>query len=157
MANTIKKYPITKYYFEVTVIALNGNSQTMSFQEVSGLEGTRDKAEYREGDNPSLIKKQIPAMQTFGELTLKRGTFEGHNEFFTWWNGTEVDPMPDRRTLIISLLNPNGLPIITWNVKNAFPTKFTSTDLNAQNNEVAIETLVLVHEGITVTNNEVLA
>ena len=113
------------------------------------MEGTREKHEYWEGDNPSLIKKQIPAMKTFGELTLKRGTFQGHNEFFEWWEG---DPMPDRRDLIIRLLNPLGQTVVTWFVSKVFPTKFTSTELNAENNEIAVETLVLVHEGITVTN-----
>lgn len=149
MANTVNKYPLTKFFFEVTVTSRGGQSQTISFQEVTGLEGTREKHEYREGDNPSLVKKQIPAMKTFGELTLKRGTFQGHNEFFDWWEG---DPMPDRRDLTINLLNANQDPVITWNVSKAFPTKFTSTELNAENNEIAIETLVLVHEGIRVTN-----
>ncbi|HPH17887.1 MAG TPA: phage tail protein, partial [Haliscomenobacter sp.] len=65
------------------------------------------------------------------------------------WNGTDQGLNPERRDVVINLLNPKGQPVMSWSVVNAFPTKLTSTDLNAQNNEVAIETLVLAHEGIT--------
>lgn len=145
MANHIKDYPLTKYFFSV-----DWGSGEMSFQEVTGLEMTREKAEYRGGLEPYLVKKQIPGMKTFGELTLKRGTFAGDNDFFEWWNGTVEDPMPPRKHVTIMLKNPANKPVMVWEVFNAFPTKVTSTDLNATNNEVAIETLVLAHEGIEI-------
>jgi phage tail-like protein len=37
-------------------------------------------------------------------------------------------------------------------VKNAWPTKVTSTDLKADGNDVAIEQLDLAHEGFTIQN-----
>jgi len=145
MANQISPYPLTKFYFGVDI----GTVNQMSFQEVTGLEMTRDKAEYRGGLDISFVKRQIPGMKTFGELTLKRGTMANDITFFNWWNGTEHGLNPERRDVVINLLNPKGQPVMSWSVVNAFPTKLTSTDLNAQNNEVAIETLVLAHEGIT--------
>lgn len=141
------EYPLTKFYFQVE---WKGNYA--GFQEVTGLEMTRDTADYRDGLDPSFIKKKVPGMKTFGELTLKRGTFKGDNDFFDWWNGAtneEGDGMPERRNLIITMFNAAKKPVLVWNVDKAFPSKLTATDLNASNNEIAIETLVLVHEGIT--------
>jgi len=88
-------------------------------------------------------------MKTFGALTLKRGTFSGDNDFFSWWEG---DPMPEKRNVTILLLNALGDPVVVWKVRNAFPTKVTSTDLNATNNEVAVESIELAHEGIRIEN-----
>lgn len=145
MATHINDYPLTKFHFSV-----NWGPGEMSFQEVTGLEMSREKAEYR-GGLDWFVKKQIPGMETFGELTLKRGTFAGDNDFFDWWNGTIDNPMPQPRDVTIILKDPAGNPVMIWKVKRAFPTKVTSTDLNATNNEVAVETLVLAHEGISIS------
>lgn len=139
----INSYPLTKFHFQVEWSGNNG-----SFQEVTGLEMTREKAEYRGGMDPNYVKQQIPGMKTFGALTLKRGTFTGDNDFFTWWNGSP----PERRDLVIKLMNAEQKPVVTWVVFRAFPTKVTSTDLNATNNEVAVESIELAHEGITITH-----
>lgn len=139
----INNYPLTKFHFRV-----EWGGSNISFQEVTGLEMTREKAEYRGGTDTSFVKQQIPGMKTFGALTLKRGTFTGDNDFFNWWNGTP----PERRDLIIKLLNAEHKEVVTWVVLRAFPTKVTSTDLNATNNEVAIESIELAHEGISITH-----
>ncbi|MGO4710328.1 phage tail protein, partial [Chryseobacterium sp. 2TAF14] len=59
----------------------------------------------------------------------------------------------ERRSITISLLDENGEPAVTWKVKNAFPLKVNATDLKAEGNEVAIETLEIAHEGLTIENN----
>ncbi|WP_378106725.1 phage tail protein [Chryseobacterium sp. sg2396] len=53
----------------------------------------------------------------------------------------------------MSLLDENGNPAVVWKVKNAFPVKLQSTDLKAEGNEVAVETLEIAHEGLTIENN----
>ena len=74
----------------------------------------------------------------------------GDNEFYDWWNTVQLNTI-ERRDITIKLLNENHDPVVTWQVKNAWPTKVESTDLKADGNEVAIETLVLKHEGLTIT------
>lgn len=140
-------YPLTKFYFKVEW----GSGQFGGFQEVTGLEMSREKAEYRHGLDKKFVKRQIPGMKTYGELTLKRGTFAGDNDFFDWWNGKsnpEQDGTPERRDITITLYNPAQKPVFVWNVEAAWPTKVTATDLQAENNEIAVESLVLCHEGI---------
>ena len=55
-----------------------------------------------------------------------------------------------RKTVTISLLDEKGAPVMTWTLGNAWPTKITSTDLKSDGNEVAIESIEIVHEGLTI-------
>lgn len=136
-------YPLPKFHFQVEW----GGTQ-IGFTEVSGLEVTTEKIEYRHGASPEYNKTNMPGMQTYGDITLKRGVFQNDNEFFDWWNTVKLNTI-ERRDITISLLNENHEPIYVWKVKSAWPTKVTSTDLNSTDNNVAIETLVLAHEGLT--------
>ena len=56
-----------------------------------------------------------------------------------------------RRTVTIKLLNEEHKAIIVWTLSRAWPSKIQSTDLKADGNEVAIETLTFVHEGLVMT------
>ena len=60
---------------------------------------------------------------------------------------------PERRDITISLLNDEHAPVVVWKVKNAWATKIQSTDLKADGNEVAIESMELVHEGLEIQND----
>jgi phage tail-like protein len=90
-------------------------------------------------------------MLKYSNITLKRGTMAADSDFFKWIN--ELDPYTHeskRREITISLLNEGHTPIMTWTAKNAFPVKYQASDLKADGNEVAIETLEIAHEGLTV-------
>lgn len=141
------EYPLPKFHF---VVQWGGTR--IGFTEVTGLEVTTDKIEYRDGASKEYHKVRMPGMQTFGDLTLKRGIFAADNEFYAWWNTVALNTI-ERRDITISLLNESHDPVVVWKVKNAWPTKVTSTDLNASGNESAIETLVLAHEGLTMENS----
>jgi phage tail-like protein len=140
------EYPLSKFHFEV-----QWGGTRIGFTEVTGLEVTTDKIEYRDGASKEYHKIRMPGMQTFGDLTLKRGIFAADNEFYDWWNTVALNTI-ERRDITISLLNESHEPVVIWKVKNAWPSKVTSTDLNASGNETAIETLVLAHEGLTMEN-----
>ncbi len=140
------EYPLPKFHFEV-----QWGGTRIGFTEVTGLEVTTEKIEYRDGASKEYHKVKMPGMQTFGDLTLKRGIFASDNEFYDWWNSVSLNTI-ERRDITISLLNEGHEPVVIWKVKNAWPTKVTSTDLNASGNETAVETLVLAHEGLTMEN-----
>ena len=140
------EYPLPKFHFEV-----QWGGTRIGFTEVSGLEVSTEKIEYRDGASKEYHKIRMPGMQTFGDLTLKRGIFAADNEFYDWWNTVALNKI-ERRDITISLLNESHEPVVIWKVKNAWPSKVTSTDLNASGNETAIETLVLAHEGLTMEN-----
>ena len=140
-------YPLVKFHFQV-----EWGGTSIGFTEVSGLDVETEVVEYRHGASPEYSKIKMPGMQKFSNITLKRGTFESDNEFFVWWNSVKLNTI-ERRDITISLLNEEHEPVVTWKIKNAWPTKIQPTDLKADGNEVAIETMEIVHEGLTIQND----
>ena len=140
------QYPLPKFHFLV-----EWGGAHIGFTEISGLDVSTEVIEYREGSSPIYSKIKMPGMQKFSNITMKRGTFKGDNDFFDWWNTVALNTI-ERRDVIISLLNENHEPVVVWRVNNAWPLKVTSTDLKADGNEVAIESIELAHEGLTMQN-----
>ena len=140
-------YPIPKFHFRV-----EWGGTRIGFTEVTGLEVSTDVIEYRDGASPDYSKIKMPGMQKFGNITMKRGTFAHDNEYYNWWNTHALNTI-ERRDITISLLNESHEPVVVWKVKNAWPVKVQSTDLKGDGNEVAIETIEIAHEGLTIQND----
>ncbi len=147
-------YPLPKFHFSVDW----GGTQ-IGFTEISGLDVETEVIEYRQGASKEYNKTKQPGLTKYSNITMKRGTFQSDNEFFDWWKETKLFQEGNdtgsvyRRNLTIKLLNENHDPVIVWTVKNAWPTKVQPTDLKADGNEVAIESIELVHEGLVIENN----
>ncbi len=139
-------YPLPKFHFSV-----EWGGVKIGFTEVSGLDITTEVIEYRDGASPEYSKIKMPGQRKFSNITLKRGSFRGDNQFYEWFNMVQLN-MIERRDIVIKLLNESHEPVIVWKVKRAWPTKITPTDLKADGNEVAIESLELAHEGLTIQN-----
>ena len=142
----MNEYPLSKFYFQVDW----GGTQ-VGFNEISGLDIEVEPIEYRHGASPEFSKIKMPGMKKFSNITLKRGSFKGDNEYYEWLQSIKLNSV-ERRNVTISLLDESGAPVITWKVNKAFPIKLQSTDLKAEGNEVAIESLELAHEGLTIEN-----
>lgn len=140
-------YPLPKFHFQVEWGGAN-----LGFTEVSGLDVETEIIEYRHGAAMDYVKTKMPGMQKYSNITLKRGTFQGDNDFYNWWNTVALNTI-ERRDVTISLLNESHEPVVVWKVKNAWAAKVQSTDLKADGNEVAIETIELAHEGLTIQND----
>jgi phage tail-like protein len=82
---------------------------------------------------------------------LKKGVFVNDNNFWKWFEDIKMNNIK-RETVTIQLLDERGNPTMTWTLSNAWPTKITATDMRADANEVAVETLELIHEGLTIQN-----
>jgi phage tail-like protein len=136
-------YPMPKFHFRV-----HWNGERHGFTEVTGLDMQVEAIEYREGSSREYSKIKMPGMHKFGNITIKRGTVAGDSDFYKWMN-TIALTVVERRDVTISLLNEAHAPVMTWKAKNAFPVKVQASDLKADGNEVAIETLELAHEGLT--------
>lgn len=139
-------YPLPKFHFQVE---WGGN--TLGFTEVSGLDFETEVIEYRAGDYPTYHKTKQAGLTKYSNITLKKGIFLGNIDFYNAWKKTfyfQAKKENYRTDLIISLLNEEHAPIMVWTVKNAWPSKIQSTDLKADANEVAIESMELVHEGL---------
>ncbi|WP_291911898.1 phage tail protein [Chitinophaga sp. CB10] len=136
------QYPLSKFHFQV-----EWGGARLGFTEVTGLNVETQVIEYREGISPEYHKIKMPGMQKFDNITLKRGLFKADNEFFQWWNTVALNTIT-RRDIIVSLMNEKHEPVMVWKIKNAWPVKVNSTDLKADGNEVAVESIELAHEGL---------
>lgn len=139
-------WPLPKFSFQV-----KWDSAVMSFEEVSGLDVEAQPIEYRHGDSPAYTTIKMPGLKKYGNVTMKKGVFKGDNKFWDWFNKIKMNTI-QRVPVTISLLDEAGKPTMVWTLANAWPSKITGTDLKAQGNEVAIETIEIVHEGLTIAN-----
>jgi phage tail-like protein len=139
-------WPLPKFHFKVEV----EGGITASFQEVSGLDSEVDVVEYRHGDSPEFSTIKMPGLRKSSDVTLKKGTFTGDIYFYDWFAQNNMNTI-ERRTVQIMLLNESGDAEIIWTLTNAFPKQVQGTDLNSQSSDVAVETLVLAHEGLAIT------
>jgi phage tail-like protein len=135
------------FHFEV-----NWGGTNLGFSEVSGLTFETQAIEYRDGLSKEYQVIKMPGIPKFGNITLKRGIVKDDSDFITWYKSIALNQV-DRRTVTIKLLDEEHNPTVTWTVKNAFPVKMDGPGLKATGNEVAIETLELAHEGLTVEHS----
>ncbi|MBA4344505.1 MAG: phage tail protein [Methylibium sp.] len=139
-------WPLPKFHFQV-----KWDSAVMSFEEVSGLDAEAQPIEYRHGDSPVFSAIKMPGLKKYGNVTMKKGVFKSDNKFWDWFNQIKMNTIK-RVPVTISLLDEEGKPTMVWTLTNAWPTKVTGTDLKAEGNEVAIETIEIAHEGLAIAN-----
>jgi phage tail-like protein len=139
-------WPAPKFRFEV-----KWDTAVMHFQEVSGLDVEAQPIEYRSGDSPEFSTIKMPGIKKYGNVTLKKGFVPNNSQFLEWFNQIKLNTVK-RTTVTITLQDEAGAPAMTWTLSNAWPTKISSTDLKSESNDVAIETIEIAHEGLTISN-----
>ena len=137
-------WPVPKFHFKVTI----GDKGEIAFQEASGLDTEYDMIEYRAGNSIESSTVKMPGLRKATDITLKKGMFKDDTALFDYFMEVKMNTVK-RETVTIQLLDEEHNPMFTWTLKNAWPLKMTGTDLNAQSSEVAFETLVFSHEGLT--------
>jgi phage tail-like protein len=138
------EWPIPKFRFEVS-----WDSAKIAFQEVSGLDMEAQVIEYRSGDSPNFAVTKQPGIKKFPDVTMKKGMFKGDKNFTEWFKAITMNTIK-RKAVTISLLDEEANALVIWKLSNAWPTKITGTDLKSTANEIAIETIVIAHEGMEV-------
>ncbi|WP_317169186.1 phage tail protein [Mucilaginibacter humi] len=123
----------------------------MAFREVSGMDVETQVIEYRHGNSPVFSTIKMPGIKKYGNVTMKRGIFVNDNMFWNWYQEIKMNTIK-RRTVLIKLLDETGAVTMQWQLNNAWPTKITGTDLKADGNEVAIDTIEIAHEQLIITN-----
>ena len=145
-AQSTSVWPLPKFRFEV-----KWDSAVMHFQEVSGLDVEAQAIEYRHVDSPQFSTIKMPGLKKFSDVTMKKGVFKSDNKFWDWFNEIKMNTIK-RKPVTISLLDEAGSPTMVWTLTNAWPNKISGTDLKSTGNEVAVETIVISHEGLTIAN-----
>ena len=138
-------YPFKKYNYKVLI----DQKEEAGFSEVSSPDITSDPVEYREGNMDGKTPGKQPGILKYSNVTLKRGTTD--SQVFVNWMREIQNGVATRKTVVITLMDDEMKEVASWQLEKAWPTKYTAPDFNATSNEVAIETLELVTEGVTRT------
>jgi phage tail-like protein len=141
--------PYASHQFEIgiTGISDDGTAVKGSFSECTGLDVSMDPIEYRNGSE-DFTPRKIPGLKKFPNIVLKRGII-GDLSFWNWilegMNGAV-----HRTEGAIILIDEAKNEVMRWHFKRGWPTKFTGPALNAKTNEIAMETLEIAHEGLSI-------
>ena len=138
-------------FFEGDSAATDTVLASGSFAECSGLEASMEAKAIKVGGS-NMGVKQLVGRVNFATVILKRGITAG-NELWRWFYDVANGSYERRLRVEISLLSidsgQDDEPVMTWKFEKALPVKFKSAEFNAKANEVGIEELHFVHEGMS--------
>jgi phage tail-like protein len=135
--------PLRNFRFRVEIEGL----QTAGFAEVQGLATTTNVIEYREGTDPPHPRK-LSGLTKYGNVILRQGMTKSL-ELYNWYRQIVSGQLANnRKQVVIVIQDESGADQARFVVHEAWPIKYDAPDLNAQGNDVAIETFELVNEGI---------
>jgi phage tail-like protein len=103
--------------------------------------------EHREGGLNEFSHK-LPKGAKYGNIILKRGLIDS-DELWKWNQNVIAGASQQRKNLSIILMDSQGNDKVRWDVREALPVKWGVSELKADGNTVAVETLELVHHGFT--------
>jgi len=137
-----------RYRLEIDSITQAG------FSEVMIAETTIDAVDYREGSDPPHVRK-LSGLTKYGNITLKWGLTVGGTamDLFRWHAEVSAGQVKDKRKKVVIVVQDEaGQDAARWVVSDAWPVKYDPGDMKGTGNEVLIELLELVNEGIERVN-----
>jgi phage tail-like protein len=136
-------YPPVGFHFKVEFVGI-GNDNDIRFQSVSGLSIEYDTESFKEGGE-NRFEHKLPVRTKYADLSLKRGMLTD-SKVIEWclkaFENREFQPA----LVNVLLLNERHDPIKRWEVIDAWPKKWSVSDLNALENGIVIETLDLAYK-----------
>jgi phage tail-like protein len=144
MATAERRDPYRSFNFQLEIDGV----PLGAFSEASGLTAEGDAVDYREGVDVQQNVRKLPGLRKYSNITLKRGYTQDKS---LWrWYGNIVNGQPDRRDVTIVLMNEARQPVLRWHAESAWINKIEGPSFKASGNEIAMESVELVHEGLTI-------
>jgi phage tail-like protein len=135
--------PLRNFRFRLEIDGITA----AGFSEVAIGATTTDVIDYREGTDPPHVRK-LSGLTKYGNVTLKRGVTVSL-ELFDWHRRIVTGQIAaNRKNLVIVVQDEAGADTARYVVSDAWPIKYDPGDLNAVGNDVFIELLELVNEGV---------
>lgn len=141
-------YGAFNFQVEFPGVGIEGDALLGGFSEVSGLNAEVEAIEYRNGNDRTLAPRRLPGLARYADVTLKRGVI-GDLTLYQWFEQS-LQGSAQRADGRIHLLDEARQVVMTWRIRNAWPVKLTGPCLNAVASEIAVEELVLTHDGIEI-------
>jgi phage tail-like protein len=140
-----------RFYFEADGL------QDKQILEVSGLSaespaagGDKVLGSTKDGKN---LRQAAPTQVKFTPVVVKI-VATTNTDLYKWYEdcnkneGGKSDWSSNRKAASVTVYDQAGTPKARWNLHNAYPTKYEGPKLEASSNDVANETITLVHEGL---------
>jgi phage tail-like protein len=102
---------------------------------------TSDVIDYGEGTD-----RKVTGQSKYTAIILKRGITDDHS-LWDWHKWVTAGKIKRKNGTVV--LMSLGKEKNRWHFTNGWPTKWTGPSFDATANEVAVETLEIVHEGVT--------
>ena len=134
--------PYRAYTFNLLI----KNVPAAHFTEVRGLGLRIDRITYREAGITS-VERQGPGQVSYSPVECLHG-LTSSNDLWQWLTRVRNGDVK-REEVSIIVLDPRGSEeVLRWNLTQAWPCEWRAAEFSASARGVAIETLVLAHEGI---------
>jgi len=119
-----------------------------AFREVTNLGSENSVVEDKSrGPDGKYVIKKIPGTLKWNDVTLKQGLTD-NMDMWKWRKLVEEGKVTDARANgSITMYDTAGTVMARWNLTNCWPSKLTGPVGKADGNEVAVQELVLTHEG----------
>jgi phage tail-like protein len=143
MGKMRQAFPAFHFYVEI-----DGVTQAI-FRECSIPGSENQVIEYREGGKKgeNIVRKQ-PGPLKWGDVTLKRGLTD-NVELWKWRKEVEDGKIDSaRKNMSIVLYDQANTEVARWNIKDAWPSKIDGGNVNATGNEIVVESVTIVNEGV---------
>ncbi|MEP6832337.1 MAG: phage tail protein [Gemmatimonas sp.] len=140
MPTATRSDPFRAFNFRVEIDGLTVGS----FSECAGLTADGDSVDYREGTDVPLHVRKLPGLRKFTAITLKRG-YTNNTELWQWHENI-ANGISDRRDGTIVLMDEQRRDVMRWNFESGWINKIEGPTFKAAGNEVAIESVEIVHE-----------
>lgn len=150
MANN---YPVG-FYFE-----LSFKGEDAAFKEVSGISKELSMEEVVCGGE-NRFKYRLPTITTSQNLVLKRALIPEGSKLIDWCASTLDEGLANSITthdVSVSLFNSDGSISVMWTFYNAYPVKYSVSDLKSQENELVIESIELAYTYFVITPDTSIA
>jgi len=141
MATGDRRDPLRNFRFRLEIDGI----QQAGFSEATVPDTTMDVVEYREGNEVTTVRK-LPGLTKYGNLSLKWGVTDSLDLYN--WHRKAVDGNVQRKNVAVVLLDEAGNDKARFEFTNAWPSKYDGPDQNAKGNDVSIEMVEIVHEGM---------
>lgn len=137
-------YPPVAFHFLVNFDLKDTGAQEVAFQEVSGISAELEMETYKEGGENRFVHK-LPNRTNYPDLVLKRGLLV--NSAIRKWielaiYNLEIQPID----VVVKILNEEHEPLQSYAFVNAYPKKWSISDLNAQSSSLVIESMELSYQ-----------
>jgi phage tail-like protein len=119
------------------------NPVDIRFQRVSGLSATVETSSVVEGGQ-NLYTHRLPKRVSYGNLVLERGVVVGSPlslEVEVTMSQFQFVPS----SVMVTLLEDDRTPRAAWMFLRAYPVRWATADLNANDDKVLIDTLELAY------------